>query len=99
MSNEVDDTMDEGAMQTRHMEVPEWLSTIEVTSECICAIELCTWNFDQDLKISFCFKSTLLEVDAKMSSSPNLNVPSQLLVRGQEQETPTYPATTNPSSL
>lgn len=30
MSNE-DDVMDEGNMQTRHMEIPEWLSTPEVT--------------------------------------------------------------------
>ncbi|KAL7512377.1 hypothetical protein ACHAXN_009359 [Cyclotella atomus] len=32
MSNEVaDDAMDDGSMQTRHMEIPEWLSTLEVT--------------------------------------------------------------------
>jgi hypothetical protein len=33
MSNPDENVMDEGTMQTRHMEIPEWLSTIEVTSK------------------------------------------------------------------
>lgn len=39
MSNE-DDVMDEGNMQTRHMEIPEWLSTPEVTSKFVLSCAL-----------------------------------------------------------